>query len=96
MNTLASSQTVEDLNFALFNYVNELTSSMELVQEQIVQVKEDMAQFQREGLALEEERQTILRFLEQKLQVAQKKVAVAEGRYARTTKVLDQLKSGKL
>lgn len=69
---------------------------MELVQEQIVQVKEDMAQFQREGLALEEQRQTILHSLEQKLEIAQKQVLVAEGRYTRTTKVLDQLKSGKL
>lgn len=69
---------------------------MELVQEQIGQVKQDMTQFQREGLALEEERQTILRSLEQMLEVAQKKVAAAEGRHARTTKVLEQLKSGRL
>ena len=89
-------QTVEDLNFALFNYVNELSSSMELVQERVAQVKQDMAQFQREGLALEEQRQTILHSLEQKLEVTQKQVSVAEGRYARTTKVLEQLKSGRL
>ena len=49
---------VEDQNFALFNYVNELTGDMEMVQEQIAMVKKDMATFEREGVVVEEERKS--------------------------------------
>ena len=87
---------VEDENFALFNYVNELSGNMELIQEAISGLKEEMEQFQQEGVALEQQRQTILQDLEAKLKSAETDTQVGEGKYSAAGRVLDQLKSGKL
>lgn len=85
---------VEDENFALFNYVNELSGNMELIQEAISGLKEEMEQFQQEGVTLEQQRQTILQDLEAKLKSAESDTQVSEGKYSASGRVLDQLKSG--
>ena len=85
---------VEDENFALFNYVNELSSNMELIQEAITGLKEEMEQFQREGVVLEQQRQTILHSLEEELKATEVTTSESDGRHAAATRVLDQLKSG--
>ena len=87
---------VEDENFALFNYVNELSGNMELIQEAISGLKEEMEQFQQEGVALEQQRQTILQDLEAKLKSAECDTQVSEGKCSAAGRVLDQLKSGNL
>ena len=88
------SPTVEDQNFALFNYVNELTGDMELVQEQIAMVKRDMNTFEREGIVVEEERKTLMLGLEKELKGVQQQTRKDEMQFMMATKVLDQLKSG--
>ena len=87
---------VEDENFALFNYVNELSGSIELIQENISELKEEMAKFQKEGVALEQQRQTILQNLELELKANEKDIEQSDGQYGLSGRVLDQLRSGKV
>ena len=69
---------------------------MELIQEAISGLKEEMEQFQQEGVALEQQRQTILQDLEAKLKSAECDTQVSEGKCSAAGRVLDQLKSGNL
>lgn len=85
---------VEDENFALFNYVNELSGSMELIQETITGLNDEISQFQREGVTLEQQRQSILQGLEMELNSAQKDTQESEVQYNLSSRVLEQLKSG--
>ena len=85
---------VEDQNFALFNYVNELNGEMELLQEQIQQIGAGIDQFKSQGVEMEEKRKDILRGLESDLGEIQDETSGYDTRYAAATKVLDQLKSG--
>lgn len=85
---------MEDENFALFNYVNELSGCMELIQETITGLNEEINQFQREGVSLEQQRQSILRGLEMELNDAQKDTKESEAQYSLSSRVLEQLKSG--
>ncbi|KAL5492038.1 hypothetical protein EMCRGX_G017427 [Ephydatia muelleri] len=85
---------VEDQNFALFNYVNELNGDIELVQEQIQEIKEEIERFKSQGTEMEEKRKAILRQLEDELDSINEQTALFERQYSSSTKVLDQLKSG--
>lgn len=85
---------VEDQNFALFNYVNELNGEMELVQEQIKEIKAEIEQFKSQGVEMEEKRKAILRGLEAELAEVTERKASFDARYSATTNVLDQLKTG--
>ena len=58
---------VEDKNFALFNYVNELNNDIEMMQEGIAGIEDDIEQFKRESVELEQQRKEILRQLEVRL-----------------------------
>ena len=86
--------TVEDQNFALFNYVNELNGEMELLQEQIQQIQDNIKQFESQGVEMEEKRKEILKELELELTAINDEATSYESRYSATTKILDQLKSG--
>ena len=55
---------VEDKNFALFNYVNELNNEIEMLQEGIAGIENDVEQFKRESVELEQQRKDILWQLE--------------------------------
>lgn len=85
---------VEDQNFALFNYVNELNGEMELLQEQIQQIHAGIEQFKSQGVEMEEKRKEILKGLEMDLEKIQDEMAGYDARYTAATKILDQLKSG--
>lgn len=85
---------MEDQNFALFNYVNELNGEMELLQEQIQQTHTGIEQFKSQGVEMEEKRKEILKGLETELSQIHDEAAGYESRYSGATKILDQLKSG--
>lgn len=55
---------VEDKNFALFNYVNELNNEIETLQEQITGVRDDIEKFKGQGMEMENQRKAILKELE--------------------------------
>ena len=85
---------VEDRNFALFNYVNELNNDIEMLQEQINLVQDDIDQFKSEGVDVEEERKAILRRLEDDLNKASKTCEEYDDGYKGTHKIIEQLKDG--
>jgi len=85
---------VEDQNFALFNYVNELNNSIESIQEQINNIKDDIEKFKLESMDLENERKGILNGLESKLTNSSSQSEAFDMKYVATMKTLDQLKSG--
>ncbi|XP_064383844.1 uncharacterized protein LOC135332862 [Halichondria panicea] len=85
---------VEDQNFALFNYVNELNGEIEMIQEAIQQIKADIEQFKSQGVEMEEKRKTILRGLEEELSSVTDKTGSLSAKFAAATKVLEQLMSG--
>lgn len=85
---------VEDQNFALFNYVNELSGDMEQVQEQIGMIKRDMVTFEKEGVVVEEKRKALMLDLEEELKEVLQQAKSDEVQFTMATKVLDQLKTG--
>jgi hypothetical protein len=85
---------VEDQNFALFNFVNELNNEIENLNEQIAEVKRNMDNFKAHGANLEEQRMTILSDLEKQLKAVEVETRHHESRHSRNTTILDQVKSG--
>ncbi len=85
---------VEDQNFALFNYVNELNGEIEMIQEGIAQIKADIEQFKSQGMEMEEKRKAILRDLEDELSSITDKTGSFTAKFTAATKVLEQLMSG--
>ena len=55
---------MEDKNFALFNYVNELNNDIEMQQEGKAGIEDDIEQFKKESVELEQDRKDYLRRLE--------------------------------
>lgn len=88
------SHIVEDQNFALFNYVNELNGEIEMIQEAIQQIKADIEQFKSQGMEMEEKRKAILRGLEEELSSVHEKTGSFTAKFTAATKVLEQLMSG--
>ena len=86
---------VEDKNFALFNYVNELNNQSELLQEQISDIKKDIQQFEEQGIELEEQRKQILEQMERKRSQALALAKEYEEKSRATKKILDQCRAGK-
>ena len=66
------------------------------MQEAITSLKEEMAKFQKEGVALEHQRETILQSLEGELKVTQNETKVSESQYEVSSRVLGQLRSSML
>jgi chromosome segregation ATPase len=85
---------VEDQNFALFNYVNELNNEIESLQEAIAEVKREIEAFKNQGVEMEERRKVILRGMEAELTASDDQRSKFETRQAATVRVIEQLKSG--
>lgn len=85
---------VENKNYALFNFVNELNNQVELLQEQIDQIQTDMRQFEKQGIELEEQRKQILKELEQKHRNSTQLAEEFEEKIKANKKILDQSRIG--
>ena len=85
---------VEDQNFSLFNYVNELNNEIEKLQEQITDVKNDIEKFRGQGVNMDNQRKKILKDLEDKLASTEQSAETYEGKHAQAAKIINQLKSG--
>ncbi|CAF0873211.1 unnamed protein product [Brachionus calyciflorus] len=85
---------VENKNYAIFNYVNELNNQVELLQEQIDQIKTDVRQFEKQGIEMEEQRKRILMELEQKHHNASQLADEYEDKIKANKKILDQSRIG--
>ena len=85
---------MEDKNFALFNYVNELNSQTEVLQEQIEDIRKDIRRFEGEGLKLEERQQRMLGDIEERRAQAATLADEHEEKIRTTKKILDQCRAG--
>ncbi|XP_039274347.2 coiled-coil domain-containing protein 63-like [Styela clava] len=84
----------EDENFALFNYVNEMNNELEQIQDQIDAVKKNIKKFKEEGVQFQEERENILRGLDEKFKQTTKEADLFDKQLKASVKILDQLKAG--
>ncbi|CAF1032430.1 unnamed protein product [Rotaria sordida] len=85
---------VEDKNFALFNYVNELNNQIEILQEQITDIKKEIHRFEGQGVELEEQRQRLLEQIEEKRSRANALADEYEEKTRAARKILDQCRAG--
>ncbi|CAF1090649.1 unnamed protein product [Rotaria sordida] len=85
---------VEDKNFALFNYVNELNNQIEILQEQITDIKKEIRHFEVQGVELEDQRKQMLDKMEDKRSQATKLTDEYEEKIRNAKKILDQCRAG--
>ena len=86
---------MEEKNFALFNYVNELNNQIEIFQEQIADIRKEIRRFEGQGVELEE---TQIRMLEQIDEKRSQTTALADQYEEKTRvirKILDQCRTGR-
>ncbi|XP_078680306.1 coiled-coil domain-containing protein 63-like [Branchiostoma floridae x Branchiostoma belcheri] len=84
----------EDRNFALFNYVNEQNNELEKLHDEIEEIQEEIKRFQQQGVSIEQQRQLILKDLEEQSETAGKTANEHDERSKAINKILDQLKAG--
>ncbi len=86
---------VEDKNFALFNYVNELNNQIEVLQEQIDDIKKEIRRFEGQGIELEEEQKRMLEHIDDARSQSNAAADDYEEKIRATRKILDQCRAGK-
>merc|ERR1712070_222316 len=84
----------EDMNFTLFNFVNELTSEIEKLEEQIQDIKEEVDKYRGQDMNSDHQRKKILKDLEEKLGRTETKAEQYDAKFAHSTKILGSLKDG--
>lgn len=85
---------VEDKNFALFNYVNELNNEIELLQEQINENQGEIEKFKSEEVEMATHRKALLMDLENSLSSCTEQADLYDTQYKQSKKIIEQLKSG--
>merc|ERR1712070_1035538 len=84
----------EDKNFTLFNFVNELTSEIEKLEEQIGDIKAEVDKYRGQDMNSDHQRKKILKDLEEKLGRTETKAEQYDAKFAPSTKILSSLKDG--
>merc|ERR1711959_527090 len=84
----------EDKNFTLFNFVNELTSEIEKLEEQIGDIKAEVDKYRGQDMNSDHQRKKILKDLEEKLGRTETKAEQYDAKFAQSTKILSSLKDG--
>jgi len=84
----------EDKNFTLFNFVNELTSDIEKLEEQIQDIKAEVEKYRGQDMNSDHQRKKILKDLEEKLGRTETKAEQYDAKFAHSTKILGSLKDG--
>ncbi|KAJ3302847.1 Coiled-coil domain-containing protein 63 [Kappamyces sp. JEL0829] len=85
---------VEDQNFSLFNYVNEINNEIELHAEEIVELQNRLNNMKVDAVAVEEERKKKLATLEERLKNAQEKTGTYNKQYEDISLILGDLTRG--
>jgi hypothetical protein len=84
----------EDQNFSLFNYANDLSAEIELLEESIQETRNEIKDYQGEGQQGDGQRKRIIASLEQKLQKTETRAGAFEDRYQDAGKTTEALKVG--
>ncbi|CAF0923586.1 unnamed protein product [Adineta ricciae] len=85
---------VEDKNFALFNYVNELNNQIETLHEDIADVKQEIRDFESQGVALQDRQKRKVEEIERKRAQATILADEYEDKHQATKKLLDDCRDG--
>ncbi|KAJ3295035.1 Coiled-coil domain-containing protein 63 [Borealophlyctis nickersoniae] len=91
---VARFKAVEDQNFSLFNYVNEVNNDIEKMAEEIVEVQRKIDALTVEGVRQEEERRVEMKELEESLNTCNEKAAQYEKQYNEITYLVGELRKG--
>ncbi|KAI8810383.1 hypothetical protein BJ742DRAFT_888301 [Cladochytrium replicatum] len=87
-------KAVEDQNFSLFNYVNEVNNEIEKMAEEIVEIQKRIDEFKVENVALDEERTKVMRGLEETLESCTQKLTQYNQKYNDTVGTVGDLRNG--
>ncbi len=85
---------MEDKNFALFNYVNELNNQIEILQEQIADIKKEIRRFEGQGVELEDKQKRLQEQIDDKRAQANAFAEENEEKIRAARKILDQCRAG--
>jgi len=84
----------EDANFSLFNYVNELNSEIERLEEHNVELNDEVARFMAQGSSGDSQRKVIIEDLEQRIEEAKEKAEQFDKKSESTQRVIGALSQG--
>lgn len=84
----------EDQNFALFNYVNDLSNEIEKLEDNISEIKKEISKYQGHGISADNQRKKILTELEDQLHRTESKAAHYEERHTQALSTVNSLKTG--
>jgi hypothetical protein len=84
----------EDHNFALFNYVNDLSHETETLEEKVSVLRGEVTKYQGTGVEDDGQRKKVLAELEEKLVVSQDQTQAYEARAEKALEVINSLKGG--
>ncbi|KAI8929715.1 hypothetical protein BC831DRAFT_509012 [Entophlyctis helioformis] len=87
-------KTLEDQNFSLFNYVNEINNEIEMHAEEIVEIQRRIDGMRVEAVAVEEDRKKTMRALEDELNTTNEKAQQYEKQYGDVTLIMGDLRNG--
>lgn len=85
---------IEEKNFALYNYVNELNNDIERLQEKVKETEKGITRSHKEGEQSDEQRKRTLQELEARLAVTEVSCSGFEAKQGEVLTQLDALKSG--
>jgi phage-related tail protein len=85
---------VEDQNFSLFNFVNEVNNQIETFVEEIAQLERQMAGYNRDVASEEESRRKDVQALDEKLKTAQHAVEVYTQQFETANRLMDSVAQG--
>jgi chromosome segregation ATPase len=84
----------EDKNFSLFNYVNELNSEVESLEDQIADIRREIERHKGQGQSTDSQKKRVLEDLEAKLRHTEARAEQFEARASRAMNAVNQLKQG--
>eukprot|EP00742_Colponemidia_sp_Colp-10_P000533 GILJ01000580.1.p1 GENE.GILJ01000580.1~~GILJ01000580.1.p1 ORF type:complete len:574 (-),score=156.25 GILJ01000580.1:1098-2819(-) len=84
----------EDQNFSLFNFVNELSNEIEILEQQIADIKTEIEKYKGQGANTDNQRKKILKDLEERLARTETKAEQYELKYQQSMKTVNSLKHG--
>ena len=84
----------EEQNFSLFNYVNDVNTEIERLEQSTAGMRNQIEKFRGQGASTDNQRKKTLRDLEDKLSKAKTKTDDYSQRYDRAVRTISQLKNG--
>jgi coiled-coil domain-containing protein 63/114 len=87
-------QKAEDHNFSLYEYVKELTGELDQLEDDIKRIKDDIDKYRGHGVNNENNREKILKQLNQELIETENETREYEKQYGDTMKTINALKIG--